>query len=199
MGPLGTPLGSLWGYVGKTMIDPAQPDRIVPLSFIVRPATGLEETATAETVGRIDAGTLAKQAAASSVRVVLGSTAFQKVPGLRQVVEGLKEAGLEERFVLLPEGNLPAEALNKALDRAVIRLLGVKDLFVLAYAAADDFMMRRFLQKLKPWGIIFQPQDPVILKSVTRQILLNLGVPARFLTPVNILRFLTSTGLEEAA
>ncbi len=46
MDPPGTPLGSLLGYIGTTMIDPAQPDRVVPLSFIVRPAAGLEEKGT---------------------------------------------------------------------------------------------------------------------------------------------------------
>ena len=166
---------------------------------LFRSAAGLEE-APVEAVGRIDAGILARETMAASGRViVLAPSAFEKVPGLQQVVEALKEAGLEEHFVVLPDVNLTEAGLEDALDLAVIRLLQVKDLSVLAYAAAGDFVIQKFLQKLKPWGILFQPQNPVSLEFVTRRILLNIGVPERFLTPTNIRQFLTSTGLEEAA
>jgi len=160
--------------------------------------TGLEETATVD-LGRVDAGILAQQATATSVRVVLGPTAFHQVPGLRRVVEALSEAGLGERFLLLPEEGLPEEMLQGELDQLAIRLFSVKDLSTLAYAAQGDTVMQRFSDKLKPWGVILDPREPKVLEAVTRQILLNLGVPERLLTERAIRQFLYSAGLEEAA
>lgn len=159
---------------------------------------GLEEVRTTHQ-GKMDVLTFAQQATATSVRVVIGSSAFEQVPGLRQVVELFSRAGLEERFLLLPEESLPEAELTERLIDLAAEAFAVPNLSLVAYAGLEDRSMQRFEGMARMAGVPFQWHPPTTLQPLVRQILVDLGVPEADATEEAVGRFLEFAGLEEAA
>lgn len=146
--------------------------------------TGLEESA------RMFANQARKE---GDVRIVLGPTAFHQVPGLGAAVNALREAGLKDRFIVLPD------EVTDQLFQLGVEVLGLASPSLKGYAAENDRVMKAFQDALQGFRIPFQRSGLSDLTLMVRQILLDLGVPEATATTEAVDRFLALTGLEEAA
>jgi len=147
----------------KTTTDDIDRDLgLLPPAASPAPAAGMEE--------------IAAQANSGSARVVIGPSAFEMVPGLRRAVEILRRAGMEERFILLPDPNLPDEERRSRLLDAAAKAYGAGSL--IGYAAQSDPVMAGFEELLKPGKVSLVRRKPMELKSFVLQILDDVGISA---------------------
>ncbi len=168
------------------------------VSLRLSQTAGLEETAAA---ARLFAEQARKE---GDIRIVLGPTAFQ-VPGLAAAVQALREAGLKDRFIVLPglppdapEDRLPDEVADQLFSLGV-EVLSLTNPFLKGYADENDRVMQGFRDALQGFRVPFERYVPSDLTRMVRQILLDLGVPEATATTEAVDRFLALTGLEQAA
>ena len=149
------------------------------------PAAGMEE--------------LADPANSGSAQVVIGPSAFARVPGLRAAVAALRQAGLENRLIILPDETIPEPELTDQLSALAVKVLAAgAEETLLSYATASDRVAEKFKGMVSFRDIAYLRREPAALRLLLPQILRDLGLPAAQSQAVTE-ELLSAAGVEEAA
>lgn len=126
---------------------------------------------------------------------VLGAPAFRAVPGLKRAMEAVRQAGMEEHFIVLPE-EMPAGGLEELADFLMPALARGAESFTL-YGKGRGPVTRSFSRLLEAAQVSHRAGGLEELARFVQKVLANLEDPAALRTTVGDL--LAASGLEEAA
>jgi hypothetical protein len=150
---------------------------------------------------RVDARFFAARAVPDAqTHVVLGPTAFQRLPGLAPLVKAFQgEEIFADRLVVLPSEISDAQLINQAaapLSRSPLRLV--------VYAETNDSVVQRFIEigRFRTFtGVVIEERRELQdLLAVVMQLLHHLGVPEALAFDEALVEQLIATvGLEAAA
>ncbi len=130
--------------------------------------------------------------------VIIGPSAMA-LPGVRQAVELLREAGLEERLIILPDAGLPPDKLNQRLVDLATRSFHVPNPVFIGYASSSDPVMERFQMIVQRANVPFEHRPLTSLRWIVSQILDDLGNPKGMPPELFFQWFVSLSGVEEAA
>ncbi len=130
--------------------------------------------------------------------VILGPSALA-IPRVREAVEVLREAGLEERLIVLPDAALSPVQLDQRLVELAARSFVIPNPIFIGYASSSDLVMERFQRIVQRAHVSFEQRPLASLQWIVSQILDDLGNPGGVSPELFFEWFVSLAGIEEAA